>query len=548
MTMKKILAVVFLSAMALQAGAQGWTDALNFSENDYLGTARSVGMGNAMTAVGGDLGSLTFNPAGSAVASYSQFTITPGLSISTVTAQGSLAEGFQDKYRTRNSRMGMPNFGAMMVYDTRNKRGLKRVSFGIVGNVTRDYTNKLRASGTNANTTLAGSLASQADGYTTDDLSRGFYDTNIPSWETMVGWKSYIFDEINGHYVGITESLLDNGNIVLTDKIGQYYGLDRKGSKYDLLMNFGLDFNDKFYLGANLGITTLNYRHDETRSEEALSGIDYGNDFKSLRVRSSYNDSGSGLYAKIGFIARPFAGLRIGAAIQTPTLVTVRETYQLDGSSLAEGIQESSNSPVDEWFYNVISPWRANVGVAYTIGQIGLLSADYEYTDYRSMRLRAAYDDDYYYDFSDANKYTTYLLGSVHAIRIGGEIKPSPSLALRVGYNLTTGAQYEAESDNGRVVAVLSDNRELKVSPLSSDERKAQLRTAVSFGLGYSSPRSFFADFAVRFQYLPNEYFTPYWYYYNEGGKSYVDNSVMTPEICAQSALCNALLTLGWRF
>ena len=67
MTMKRILAAAFLSVMALQAGAQGWTDALNFSENDYLGTARSVGMGNAMTAVGGDLGSLTFNPAGSRV-------------------------------------------------------------------------------------------------------------------------------------------------------------------------------------------------------------------------------------------------------------------------------------------------------------------------------------------------------------------------------------------------------------------------------------------------------------------------------------------------
>ena len=62
--MKRILAAVFLSAMALQAGAQDWRDALNISENDYLGTARSVGMGNAMTAVGGDLGSLTFNPAG----------------------------------------------------------------------------------------------------------------------------------------------------------------------------------------------------------------------------------------------------------------------------------------------------------------------------------------------------------------------------------------------------------------------------------------------------------------------------------------------------
>ena len=70
MTMKRILAAAFLSVMALQAGAQGWTDALNFSENDYLGTARSVGMGNAMTAVGGDLGSLTFNPAGSDRAGY----------------------------------------------------------------------------------------------------------------------------------------------------------------------------------------------------------------------------------------------------------------------------------------------------------------------------------------------------------------------------------------------------------------------------------------------------------------------------------------------
>jgi hypothetical protein len=109
-------------------------------------------------------------------------------------------------------------------------------------------------------------------------------------------------------------------------------------------------------------------------------------------------------------------------------------------------------------------------------------------------------------------------------------------MALRVGYNLTTGGQLNWPDDDGRVV------------PLTQDERKDQLRSAVSFGIGYSSPRSFFMDFAVRFQYLPSEYFTPYWYYYNEGGQSYVDNSVVTPEVGAQSALCNALLTLGWRF
>ena len=541
MTMKKILAFVFLLSLALQAGAQGWTDALSFSENDYLGTARSVGMGNAMTAVGGDLGSLTFNPAGSAVSTCSQFTITPGLSFSTVTAQGSLLDnagnalGFEDRIETRKGRMGMPNFGAMLVYDTRNKRGLKRVSFGIVGNVTRDYTNRLRASGTNGSTTLAGSLASQADGYSTDVLNGSFYQTGAPSWETMVGYQGGLFDNLNGSYVGLTESLLDNGNIVLTDRIGQYYGLERKGSKYDLLMNFGLDFNDKFFVGANIGITTLNYRNDETRSEEALSGVNYGNDFQSMRMRSSYYDDGSGIYAKVGFIARPFSGLRIGAAIQTPTLIQVRETYQLEGRSLAENIEMSQTSPQDEWFYNVTSPFRVNAGIAYTIGKLALLSADYEYTDFSGMRLSAAYDDNYYYDFSDANLDIKDFCGPVHALRLGGELKPSPALAIRVGYNLTTGAQYNT-LDNGRVVA------------LSSDERYDQLRTAVTFGIGYSSPGSFFMDAAVRFQYLPNEYFTPYWYYYRENGNLYTDYSVVTPEICGQSALCNALLTLGWRF
>ena len=63
-------------------------------------------------------------------------------------------------------------------------------------------------------------------------------------------------------------------------------------------------------------------------------------------------------------------------------------------------------------------------------------------------------------------------------------------------------------------------------------------RQSVSFGLGYSSPGSFFADLAVRFQYLPDEFVTPY---------SYPDDFI-TPQICAQASLCNTLLTLGWRF
>ena len=79
---------ILLMAIAASASAQNAYDALNFSESNYEGTARSVAMGNAFTALGGDLGAVTINPAGSAVAGYSQMSITPGFTISTNTTQG----------------------------------------------------------------------------------------------------------------------------------------------------------------------------------------------------------------------------------------------------------------------------------------------------------------------------------------------------------------------------------------------------------------------------------------------------------------------------
>ena len=522
--MKKIFASVFLLSLALGAGAQGLQDAIDFAGNDYLGTARSVGMGNAMTAVGGDLGSLTFNPAGSAVAGYSQFTLTPGLTVSSVVGQGTYSGGapygFEDKVRTPNTRMNLPNFGGMVVYDTRRSRGLRRISFGLVGNITRDYNYRVRASGTNDETTLAGSLASQADGYLESVLKEDYYQDNIPSWETMVGYKAGLFDPITGRegaYIGLTERLLSNGDVALADRIGQYYGNRRYGAKYDILMNFGLDFSDRFYLGANIGITSLDYRSDETRAEEGIAGITYPSGFESLQMRTALRDEGTGIYAKLGFIARPAAGLRIGAAIQTPTLMRIREDYQLEGRSVAGGMTWTESSPQDEWFYNFRTPLRFNAGVAYTIGKVGLVSADYEYFDYSRMRFVS--DSDYSIDFSDVNADIRDFTRATHAFRIGGELKPIPQMALRVGYNYTTSPDVDVKKG----------------------------RQSVSFGIGYSSAGSFFLDAAVRFQYLPDEFITPYYYYnWDQQGKYIAD--IATPEICAQASLCNALLTLGWRF
>ena len=116
--MKKIAITILFSLAAATVYAQTANDAYMFSENQYEGTARTMAMGNAFTALGGDLGSININPAGSAVAKYSQITITPSWSFSANTAQENPLPGtdsrpgyFQNKVTSRTNEFNISNIG-----------------------------------------------------------------------------------------------------------------------------------------------------------------------------------------------------------------------------------------------------------------------------------------------------------------------------------------------------------------------------------------------------------------------------------------------------
>ena len=69
-----------------------------------------------------------------------------------------------------------------------------------------------------------------------------------------------------------------------------------------------------------------------------------------------------------------------------------------------------------------------------------------------------------------------------------------------------------------------------------------------SFGLGYSSSGSFFADLALQATRYADEYIYPYDYYYLDGENVFIDPTVNTPEILSRRWLINVALTLGFRF
>ena len=112
--------------------------------------------------------------------------------------------------------------------------------------------------------------------------------------------------------------------------------------------------------------------------------------FTDMEYNYRYNATGVGVYGKFGFIARPVAGLRIGGAVQTPTSTVIKEFWSYSAASYYTDSQfnVSSQSPEGQYRYRLISPFRFNVGAAYTFGSFGLVSVDYEMCDYSGMKFK----------------------------------------------------------------------------------------------------------------------------------------------------------------
>ena len=558
--MKKIITFALGAALAFNAAAQTWQDALLFSENNYSGTARGVGMGNALTAIGGDAGSLVFNPAGSATASYSQFVITPAvtLSFANTGASADNLESFKGQAISNTyARMKLPNVGFIMNIKTGRRSGLKNVAWGVVVNSTNNFTGRYRSAGVNGDNSYAASLASSADGFAENVLATEdwYYSGNpsrMPAWVDMTGYRSGMFNTVSGRdgaYVALTEVIDEQGDFRLAAPVYQQYGQQSYGYKTDAILNFALNFSDKFYLGANLGITSLNYYLSEFWSEAPDNPADFPTirysdgtsaQFESLRMNRKYRLGGTGVYFKMGALWRPIPSLRIAAAIQTPTLLNLVERYGYSGEVKLTGrYLSNASSPEDEWIYALRSPFRANFGAAVTLGEKGVISADYELVNYNQARFRSRTSDhEYGGGFSDQNLDIKDFLGLVHEIRLGTEFKLSPMVMLRAGYNLTTGAQRNYWDGQ-------------QVTPLSSEARLAQLKHSASLGLGFNFG-SIFLDAAVRARFVPKDYVIPYNYYYAPNPSDFyekvVDDDVLTPEIVVKSTLVDAILTVGWRF
>jgi long-subunit fatty acid transport protein len=84
--------------------------------------------------------------------------------------------------------------------------------------------------------------------------------------------------------------------------------------------------------------------------------------------------------------------------------------------------------------YRVRTPWRYMASAAAVIGAKGLISAQYEYSNFNQARLLAANRNGSNAIFNDANQIVSQFFAGQNVLRFGGEFRANKNVFLRAGY------------------------------------------------------------------------------------------------------------------
>ncbi len=482
-----ILIAGILYIILSMSQAQNEEDVLRYSTTNLTGTARYMGLAGAYGAVGADFSTLSSNPAGIGFYKKSEFSISPSIYFgSTESAyNGRLLDDGKNNFALGN--VGIVIAGKPI--DRLDRNPLENYQFGFGINRLKDFNNRIIIEGENNQSSLLDTYLEYAGDK--NPLSLNQFDTR-PAFDT------FLIDTIPGsspfEYINAYDYLGGFSSAV------QQKSIETSGSMNEVVLSGGLNIGDKIYFGLTFGFPYFTYKQQSTYKEFNQTE---NRDLDEFSVYESLETKGSGFNLKVGTILKLTPSFRIGAAFHSPTWYnnltdkwnTTTRAYYVNGDYF------EAKSPYGEYKYNIVTPWRASGSAALILGGLGLLSAEYEYVDYSSARLRPSVD------FSNENDVIKNKFSETHNFRFGAEFFLG-IMQVRGGYAY-------------------------KMSPFVDGVNDASVQM-VSGGIGYRNAE-FFVDAALSYYLSDMKY-----YLYNTANYS------ANADISFNNY--NFILTLGYRF
>lgn len=584
---KRYMMIVAAIATATTMTAQSPMDAYKLSQYDMKGTARFMSMGGAFTALGGDLSCLSQNPAGIGV--YRSHDAGFTLNLDCQSSESKYQGVSQSDSRTR---FLMNNIGFVSAWRLKSK-AIPNVNIGFSYNKAASFNRHYRGIIPQLKTSLSNYTAGIANNYElteTDVASGDYYDPYNPGpgnryvpWLPIIGYDSYLIDPEGDPESPTWQGQFGKG----TAGMGSYEVWE-SGSVDEYNIAFGMNIANIVNVGANFDIVSVNYDISTVWQENLSGAYVYNPNFGRVGVQdaawnmnNSYNMNGTGFKFSIGAIVKPIQELRIGLAFHTPIYYNLRENYYADQVNFRYNFAENPKSDREYYSGNdsaitndgvptddrvdLQTPLKVMVGIAGVIGQKGILSVDYEYSKFSSMKFRnphnyGYYDnywwDDYYYGdymfdgmsrgatrentradigspIDIANNSIRTLFRDSHTIRVGGEYRALSCLSVRAGYCFST-SPIKSEVRSGR--------DEVPTVGTLSSYRLDNNQNYVTCGLGFHM-KGFYVDAAYVWKHMSSTYspFAP-----DNSSSQSIAETYMNPKVTFNNS--QVVLTAGYRF
>ena len=409
---KRILVIAL--AISTTLNAQNEVDALRYSTQDNLGTARYSAMGGAFGSLGGEFSALSLNPAGIGMYQFSEFTFTPSFNINST-------KSYYNGTNTADYNTGLDigNLGLVFTIP-KGDTDWKRINIAIGWNQLTSYDRNIIIEGHNNTSSLADNILEYAQGNTIDNLNS--FHGSPAFWSDLIDLENN--DTINGWYAN------DNGSYIshVSSKSNKMQAkhMQTSGGENEFVFSAGGSYNEQLYIGASIGFPSINYYENTIYSEHSFE--DTINGLNGFDYQEELTTYGNGMNLKVGAIFRVNESFKIGASVHSPTYYNIEETYSTLITTHFNEVSYTEDSPVNYFEYKLQTPWKANLSASTILNKNILINGDYEIIDYSSVRMHS--DS---YRFTDENEIISNLYQKTENIKIGAEMNIKPFI-LRAGY------------------------------------------------------------------------------------------------------------------
>ena len=427
--MKKIF-FLFITGLTVSASySQEVSDALRYSQENLTGTARYRAMSGAFGAVGGDISSLSVNPAGSAIFNSNQV----GVTFSNQNIKNN-SNYFGTETSDKENSFILNQAGGVFVFKNNNPNvGWNKIAIGATYENTNNFNNEVFSAGTNPTNSVGGYFLDYANGIPLKYIGGLDYrDLNYTEQQAYMGYQGHVIDPVandpeNTQYLS---NIPPGGNYYQENEVYT------RGYNSKIGFNIATSYKDRLYLGANLNVHITDYRRSTSFYEDNDNPLQPYETISNLRFNNELYTYGNGFSFQLGAIGKVTDNFRLGLAYESNTWYelydeasqSIYTTRQADGGP---AINANVNPNVVNVYesYTLQTPDKWTFSAAYVFGKSGLLSVDYGIRNYGNSKFKPTNDA----GFRGINNDISNTLTSTGELRIGAEYKIK-QLSLRGGY------------------------------------------------------------------------------------------------------------------